>query len=59
MRRTTLLAGLTAVTAALALPLTATPASADPIERKCYTPHVDGFDTFEVCYYLPVIELEP
>jgi hypothetical protein len=59
LRRTTLLAGLTAVTAALALPLTATPASADPVERRCYTPYVAGFDTYEVCYFLPVVELEP
>lgn len=57
MRRSTL---LVAATAALALPLVAAaPASADPVERRCYTPHVDGFDSFEVCYFLPVVELEP
>lgn len=57
MRRTSL---LLAATAALALPLlAATPASADPIEQKCYTPDVKGFDTFQVCYFLPVVELEP
>lgn len=57
MRRTSL---LLAATAALALPLiAAAPASADPIERRCYSPSVPGFDTYEVCYFLPVIELEP
>ena len=57
LRRTSL---LLAATAALALPLlAAAPASADPVERRCYTPHVGGFDSYEVCYFLPVIELEP
>lgn len=57
LRRTSL---LLAVTAALALPLlAAAPASADPVERRCYTPHVAHFPSYEVCYFLPVIELEP
>lgn len=47
---------------ALSLPLlaafgaAATPASADPVERTCYTPHVKGFDTVEMCIWLPTIE---
>lgn len=34
----------------------AAPASADPLERRCTTPHVAGFDTIQVCYYLPGLE---
>lgn len=48
------LALVVAATAAMAVPLLATagPAAAD--ERQCYTPHVAGFDSFEVCYSLPI-----
>jgi hypothetical protein len=35
--------GLTAVTAS----------SAQADERRCYTPHVAGFDTIESCIWLP------
>jgi hypothetical protein len=45
------LAATVAATVALAAP-----ASADPVERRCTTPHVAGFNSFEVCYYLPVLE---
>lgn len=41
-------------TATVAIPLVATATPASATERHCYTPHVGGFDTYEVCYYLPV-----
>lgn len=42
-----------AATAALAVSVvSAAPATAD--ERRCYTPHVAGQDSFEVCYYVPI-----
>ena len=52
MRKLVLLA---AATAAASVPLLGSlgggTASAD---RHCYTPHVAGFDSYEVCYYLPI-----
>mgnify|MGYP001573167728 CR=1 FL=1 len=38
------------------LALSAAPASADPLESKCYTPSVKGFDTMQVCIFLPSVE---
>ena len=51
MRRILVLALL--ALAALGLTAGASPAQADP----CYTPHVAGFDSFEVCYNIPLPEL--
>jgi hypothetical protein len=34
-----------------AVGLSAAPAQA---ERTCYSPGVAGFDTYEVCYFLPI-----
>lgn len=53
MRRTLLLA---AVLGGLLTAALAPGASAEP--RKCYTPHVGSYPTYEVCHYLP-IDLEP
>lgn len=47
---------------ALVLPLlggllaSATPSSADPADRTCYTPHVAGQNTIEMCIWLPTIQ---
>ena len=48
------LATVLAVTAALLTGAVAAagPASADT--RHCYTPHVAGYPSYEVCYYLPI-----
>lgn len=43
-----------AATAALTAPLVATAAPASAGERTCYTPHVAGQNTYEVCYFLPI-----
>ena len=51
------LALVVAATAAMALPVLATAAPASADERTCYTPGVAGFDSIQVCHYLP-IELE-
>ena len=40
-----------ALLALAGLGLTAAPAQA---ERTCYTPHIAGFDSYEVCYFLPI-----
>ena len=53
MRKTLLLA---AVLGGVLTAVLAPSASAEP--RKCYTPHVGPFPSYEVCYYLP-IDLEP
>lgn len=45
---------VTVLLALAALGLTAATASpAQAAERRCYTPSVAGFDTYEVCYFLP------
>jgi hypothetical protein len=43
-----------ALAAGLLVPAVATAAPASASERTCYTPHVAGFDTYEVCYFLPI-----
>jgi len=48
------LALVLAATAAMTVPLVAGAGSASADTRQCYTPHVAGFDTYEVCYYLPI-----
>ena len=45
---------LLAVVALAAGLLVATSTSASADTRTCYTPHVAGFNTYEVCYYLPI-----
>ena len=51
MRKLTL---VMAATAAMAVPLIASAGPAAAEERHCYTPHVAGFDTVEVCTFLPI-----
>jgi hypothetical protein len=48
----------TAATIGLAATVFSSPASADPIEYRCYTPHVGPWPTVEVCFWLPELELE-
>jgi hypothetical protein len=43
-----------AVAAGLLIPLVSTASPASASERTCYSPHVAGFDTYEVCYFLPI-----
>jgi len=48
------LALVLAATAAMTVPLVVGAGSASADTRHCYTPHVAGFDSYEVCYYLPI-----
>ncbi len=52
MRKLVLLAAA-AIPAAVTVPLLLGSGSASA-ERHCYTPHVAGFDSYEVCYFLPI-----
>lgn len=47
-------ATILAVTAALFTGLLATASSASADTRHCYTPHIGGYPSYEVCYYLPI-----
>ncbi|MCU1602733.1 MAG: hypothetical protein JWO22_3442 [Frankiales bacterium] len=53
MRKLALLAAA-AIPAAVTLPLLTTATGSAAAERHCYTPHVAGFDSYEVCYFLPI-----
>jgi hypothetical protein len=43
-----------AAAAAVAVPVAVSTSTTSSAERHCYTPHVPGFDTYEVCYFLPI-----
>ena len=45
---------LLVLVAALAATLVAGGGTASADTRHCYSPSVAGFDTYEVCYYLPI-----
>ena len=47
-----IITGFAALAIVVAGAMYAGSASADT--RHCYTPHVAGFDTYEVCYFLPI-----
>lgn len=48
------LALVLALTAGLFAPLVAAAGPATADDRTCYSPRVAGFDTYDVCYYLPI-----
>ena len=48
------LALVLAATAAMTIPLVAVAGSASADTRHCYSPHVGGIPTYEVCYSLPI-----
>ena len=48
------LALVLAATAAMTVHLVVGAGNASADTRHCYTPHVAGFDSYEVCYFLPI-----